>query len=99
MVRKHCGKRRKCWLSAFSPFPTMFFKRLLLYLSKVKAFSEDKINVSLKQILFWDGKKTLWEEEKMLATSIFSFSHNGFKRLLLYLSKVKAFSEEKMNVS
>ena len=21
---KHCGKRRKCWLSAFSPFPTMF---------------------------------------------------------------------------
>ena len=24
--RKHCGKRRKCWLSAFSPFPTMFQK-------------------------------------------------------------------------
>ena len=22
--RKHCGKRRKCWLPAFSPFPTMF---------------------------------------------------------------------------
>ena len=22
--RKNCGKRRKCWLSAFSPFPTMF---------------------------------------------------------------------------
>ena len=22
--RKHCGKGRKCWLSAFSPFPTMF---------------------------------------------------------------------------
>ena len=22
--RKHCGKRRKCWLQAFSPFPTMF---------------------------------------------------------------------------
>ena len=21
---KHCGKRRKCWLPAFSPFPTMF---------------------------------------------------------------------------
>ena len=20
---KHCGKRRKCWLPAFSPFPTM----------------------------------------------------------------------------
>ena len=22
--RKHCGKRRKCWFPAFSPFPTMF---------------------------------------------------------------------------
>ena len=21
---KHCGKRRKCWWPAFSPFPTMF---------------------------------------------------------------------------
>ena len=24
MGRKHHGKRRKCWLPAFSPFPTMF---------------------------------------------------------------------------
>ena len=24
--RKHCGKRRKCWLPAFSSFPTMFSK-------------------------------------------------------------------------
>ena len=24
MAKKHCGKRRKCWLPAFSPFPTMF---------------------------------------------------------------------------
>ena len=24
--RKHCGKRRKCWSPAFSPFPTMFSK-------------------------------------------------------------------------
>ena len=24
--RKHCWKRRKCWLPAFSPFPTMFSK-------------------------------------------------------------------------
>ena len=26
MGRKHCGKRRKCWLPAFSPFPTIFSK-------------------------------------------------------------------------
>ena len=25
---KHCEKRRKCWLPAFSPFPTMFSKNL-----------------------------------------------------------------------
>ena len=25
---KHCGKRRKCWLPAFSSFPTMFLKGL-----------------------------------------------------------------------
>ena len=24
--RKHCGKRRKCWLPAFSPYPTFFSK-------------------------------------------------------------------------
>ena len=24
--RKHCWKRRKCWLPAFSPYPTMFSK-------------------------------------------------------------------------
>ena len=28
------------------------------------------------------GGKTLWEKEKMLATSIFSFSHYVFQRLL-----------------
>ena len=25
-VEKNCGKRRKCWLPVFSPFPTMFAK-------------------------------------------------------------------------
>ena len=28
--RKHCGKRRKCRLSAFSSFPTMFSKAFFL---------------------------------------------------------------------
>ena len=34
--RKQCGKRRKCWLPAFSPIPTLFPK-MLIYLS----FSKD----------------------------------------------------------
>ena len=29
MGRKHCGKRRKCWLPAFSPFPQCFQKASL----------------------------------------------------------------------
>ena len=29
--RKHCGKRKKCWLSAFSPFSHNVFKRLFLW--------------------------------------------------------------------
>ena len=33
------------------------------------------------EILFWEEKKTLWGKEKMLIKSIFSFSHNVFKRL------------------
>ena len=28
--RKHCGRRRKCWLPSFSPFPTMFSKGFLV---------------------------------------------------------------------
>ena len=32
--RKHCGKRRKCWLPAFSPFSTMFQKSLFLRVVK-----------------------------------------------------------------
>ena len=34
------------------------------------------------EICYGKGRKTLWEKEKMLVTSIFSFSHNVFKRLL-----------------
>ena len=32
--RKHCGKRRKCWLPAFSLFPTMFSKCFLFKVVK-----------------------------------------------------------------
>ena len=32
--RKHCGKRRKWWFSAFSPFPTMLSKVFFLRVVK-----------------------------------------------------------------
>ena len=34
-----------------------------------------------------NGKKTLWEKEKLLVTSNFSFSHSIFKRLKLQTRK------------
>ena len=34
MGRKHGGKRRKCWLRVFSPFPTMFSKGLFVRVVK-----------------------------------------------------------------
>ena len=32
--RKHCGKRIKCWLPIFSPFPTRFSKAFFLSVVK-----------------------------------------------------------------
>ena len=40
IVREHCGKRRKCWLPAFSPFPTMFSKGFIFRVVK----SRDCVN-------------------------------------------------------
>ena len=44
--------------------------------SKLEAFAEDKINVTKKLKFAWGGQKTWWKKEKMLVTSIFSFSHD-----------------------
>ena len=51
--RKHCGKRRKCWRPAFSPFPTMFstlhktnFKLSFTFiLSSANAFNLDQSKI------------------------------------------------------
>ena len=34
-IKKHCGKRRKCWLPAFSPFLTLFSKGYFLQVVKI----------------------------------------------------------------
>ena len=47
--------------------------------SKLKPFADNKI---LNRNSFWDRKETLWEKEKMLVTSIFSFFQNVFKKFL-----------------
>ena len=50
--------------------------------SKFKAFADNKINVAKMMISCLTMQKTLWEKEKMLVTSIFSFSHNIFRSLI-----------------
>ena len=48
-------------------------------LSQLEACADDKINVTEKlKICVGKGRKTLWEKEKMLVTSIFCFFHNVF---------------------
>ena len=54
--RKHCGKRRKCWLTAFSPFPTMisegpFFFRVRIVWKKLNYLPEDKIFSEIEIII------------------------------------------------
>ena len=52
---KHCGKRRKCWLRAFSPFPTMFstlprrisISQLKVILSSANALNTDQSKIVL----------------------------------------------------
>ena len=57
---KHCGKRRKCWLPAFSPFLSMFWKGLFLKVVKsrdclVKSIFSFSHNVS-SGFNFWGHK-------------------------------------------
>ena len=52
--------------------------------TKIKAFADDKLNVAAMMISAYDRKKTMWEKQKILVTSIFSFSHNVFKRHYMY---------------
>ena len=40
------------------------------------------------------GLKTLWEKEKLVFMSNFSFSHNVFKRLVLQTRKTRACLKE-----
>ena len=64
MGRKHCGKRRKCWLPAFTPSLTMFSKGFFFKVIKsrdcvvknyemrksLKALTDNKLNVAKMMI-------------------------------------------------
>ena len=61
----------------FQPFP----KRQILDPSKSKDFADKKFEFYENGRKFSERVKTLWEKEKLLVTSNFSFSHSVFKGL------------------
>ena len=70
--------------NAFNLFMTRILSFTSLSWSKLKAFADSKINVTKKlKFLLERIENIMWEMEKMLVTSIFSFSHNVFKRLVI----------------
>ena len=74
--RKHCEKWRNCWLPAFSPFPTMFSKGFCLEFFMHgfwQVINPLPYNPDFKPLWKSNLLKTLWQKEKMLETSIFSF--------------------------
>ena len=68
---------------AFAEDRLTFYKPKILDESKLKSFSDDKINVTKSLKLVLERVENIMQIEKMLIISIFSFSHNVFKRLLI----------------
>ena len=82
MFRKHWGKKEKLLIMSNFCFSHSVFKRLVLQTRKNQGlfgkglthYSIDThLDASIRQLL-----KTLWEKEKLLVTSNFSFSNNVF---------------------
>ena len=58
---KHCGKRRKCWQPAFSPFPTVFSnlsKREIIICTTSNLLSASAFNLDEPKILSF-GKELI----------------------------------------
>ena len=69
----------------FNPFPNDKFKTLPNWKGKQTTSS----NLMKLAESYPNGQKTLWEKEKLLDTSNFSFSHSVFKRLVRQTRKNK----------
>ena len=60
----------------------MWIKDEILDQTKLKAFADDKLNVTKKIISVFDRVENIVGKGEIAGTSNFSFSHNVFKRLL-----------------
>ena len=59
----------------------LLFSVILLLINEIKSYVDDRSKYSLNDNELFDRVKTFLEMEKMLVTSIFSFSHKVFKKL------------------
>ena len=77
--RKHCGKRRKCWLSAFSSFPTMFSKGFLYSVVKSRDCVVE-LNYFLKMNLLYLSSVLVTDttEVDMSSSETLLFWYNSF---------------------
>ena len=88
MGGKHSGKRRKCWLPAFSPFPRMVSKALRFRVIKTRDCAGKNKNVEMmvsdliKIVVCKCFQYVLWKEFKFYHT-VPSFKdpyRDGFKK-------------------
>ena len=109
--QKTLWEKEKLLATSNFSFSHGVFKGLVLQTRKNKGFSGKGLNMELvnkwqtTNLIFTimaksylKGQKTLWEMEKLLATSNFSFSHGVFKGLVLQTRKNKGFSGKGLNM-
>ena len=82
--RKHCGKRRKCWLPAFSLFPTMFSTGFYPQIVKLDTVWK-RVEQLVKHHGFW--KNTLLSKQYLLFSTMFlePCSRNSLKPGRIFL--------------
>ena len=110
MSRKYCRKRRNrllwarrnCLFWAISLFPTVFSKDLYCRHVKTRACLGNSWHFTTQSRLLttlWKKPfENMWEKEKMLVTSIFSYCHNVFFPSLNKFQFFKAWSDRQTDL-
>ena len=76
-----------CHLQTSGLFFTPFPHDKILDQTSLKAFADDKLNVTKMMISVFDRVENIVGKGEIACTSNFSFSHNFFKRLLSQTSQ------------
>ena len=110
MGRKHCGKRRTCWLPAFSPFPTIFTKGFFFRI--VKSLDCEVMSLNVTQIL--NVTQNCRKRQRMFLRMVGEYGQRPLKvriRIvwwrvyslpndkILEWSKIIAYADDKINVT